>query len=561
MMDFEELMVYEKKLLYTPLSCGKHLLELSTYQDIALWWFVDWSFHYSLMRIKKEESQEITSVVGKVIPINVTRFFYRFVVDRIDFVIKYTSFLLYILFRKSLPNRKISDKKKVILFTGEDIEWRPVLDISSGKQKKQDQFFSSLISTLQKKNYVLISTYDVRFPFYKSFSTVVDKLQHWDVLHVPFEMYYTIKIYHEWKLASRHFKKVWAEIEVDPLFQQLLRSAGFKNEDKIRDFIRNYFTNVFPHNLKQISIAKHLIKRINPSVIVIEEETGMFERALLIAARLKGVPTLAIQHGNFNLTHTGYRFKKGQIAEDLSICSPFVQIPDKTAVYGEYHKHLLTDMSAYPSHAVVVTGQPRYDLLISFGEWFSRSRFERKWGISPNKKLILWTTQCHAFPDWENLSYFEAVFNALRIIENVTLIIKQHPGEGERYTQMIHRQVSDYGVDVRVVPKDMDTFEMLFVSDLLITNHSTTGMEAVALNKPVIILNLSGEPDIVNYVEDGVALGVYKKEDLGPVIRKLLADDTELAVHRQEYVRKYLYKIDGKASERVAEVIRVLNRE
>ena len=185
-MDFEELMVYEKKLLYTPLSCGKHLLELSTYQDIALWWFVDWSFHYSLMRIKKEESQEITSVVGKVIPINVTRFFYRFVVDRIDFVIKYTSFLLYILFRKSLPNRKISDKKKVILFTGEDIEWRPVLDISSGKQKKQDQFFSSLISTLQKKNYVLISTYDVRFPFYKSFSTVVDKLQHWDVLHVPF---------------------------------------------------------------------------------------------------------------------------------------------------------------------------------------------------------------------------------------------------------------------------------------------------------------------------------------------------------------------------------------
>jgi glycosyltransferase involved in cell wall biosynthesis len=80
-------------------------------------------------------------------------------------------------------------------------------------------------------------------------------------------------------------------------------------------------------------------------------------------------------------------------------------------------------------------------------------------------------------------------------------------------------------------------------------------MEAVALNKPVIILNLSGEPDVVDYVEQGVALGVYKEGELKPTIEKLLKDDSELAKNRKKYIEKYLYKIDGKATERVVKLI------
>ena len=56
-------------------------------------------------------------------------------------------------------------------------------------------------------------------------------------------------------------------------------------------------------------------------------------------------------------------------------------------------------------------------------------------------------------------------------------------------------------------------------------------------------------------MEQGVALGVYKKEDLRPTIMKLLKDDTELAENREKYVERYLYKIDGNATERVVELI------
>jgi UDP-N-acetylglucosamine 2-epimerase len=103
--------------------------------------------------------------------------------------------------------------------------------------------------------------------------------------------------------------------------------------------------------------------------------------------------------------------------------------------------------------------------------------------------------------------------------------------------------------------------EHLYVCDLMITRGSTTGMEAVALNKPVIVLDLTHKSDVIGYVKEGVALGVYKAEDLKPTIEKLLRDDSEIAKNRERYIEKYLYKVDGKATERVVNVIEEMIKE
>ncbi len=56
-------------------------------------------------------------------------------------------------------------------------------------------------------------------------------------------------------------------------------------------------------------------------------------------------------------------------------------------------------------------------------------------------------------------------------------------------------------------------------------------------------------------MKEGVALGVYKTEDLKPTIKKLLKNDSELAKNRKKYIEKYLYKIDGRATDRVVKLI------
>jgi len=204
---------------------------------------------------------------------------------------------------------------------------------------------------------------------------------------------------------------------------------------------------------------------------------------------------------------------------------------------------------------LVVTGQPRYDILYHADKIYDKEKFFKKYNLNPDHKIILWTTQCHGLSEEENIKNFKTVFETMRNLKDVTLVIKQHPGEGRRYTKMIGKYLNKYKLNAVVMPRDSDTYEQIFVCDLMMTRHSTTAMEAVALNKPVIILNLSGEPDPVEYVKEGVALGVYKEEDLKPVIERLLKDDSELAKNRKRYIEKYLYKIDGKATERVVKLI------
>jgi len=224
-------------------------------------------------------------------------------------------------------------------------------------------------------------------------------------------------------------------------------------------------------------------------------------------------------------------------------------------VYGQYHKDLLTRVGGYPEDAVVVTGQPRYDRMIDLDRESVRSKLIEEWHLDPSKKIVLWTTQCHGISDAENKLNFHAVFDSISVIGDVQLIIKQHPGEPERYDTMIREHLEGYSLDAHIVAKDADTLGLLAVSDLVLVLNSTTGLEAVALQRPLIVMNFGGQPDIGDYVQEGVACGVYRPEDLKPTIEQLLRDDTRLARNREAFIRKYLYRIDGGAAERVVALI------
>ena len=56
-------------------------------------------------------------------------------------------------------------------------------------------------------------------------------------------------------------------------------------------------------------------------------------------------------------------------------------------------------------------------------------------------------------------------------------------------------------------------------------------------------------------------MGVYDKKDLALTIKKLLKDDSELAKNRQRFIENYLYKIDGKSTERVIKLVEQMINE
>ena len=534
----------------TKIKAGESLIELTAYNDIAMWWFVDIDFDGYINQLVKYISSkkaliEKRSLIDHLKKSSFLYFIYEF----------FASFLCRL--NVKLYGSKRSYKENRILITAQNVEWRTIRDYYTKEFKKGDAFFDSIISTLRENNENEIITTSPLGYSISDLEVIIDKRRSQkDIIHKPFDIYWSLDVWKEGRKAKKYFSTLWNDLKNDENFKKLLeyKDIKFKLLEKRLSY---YFTTVFGRMIEYIEMAKRMIEEEKPDLILIVNEYGQFERSLVIAGKLKGVPTLAIQHGNFMLTPGGYMYTKDEISSEGSIKSPYCPIPDITAVYGTYHEDILTKVNAYPEDSVVVTGQPRYDILYRANKIYDKDKFVKKYKINPNHKIISWTTQCHGLSNEENIRNFKGVFRTMQNLKDITLVIKQHPGEGKRYTKMIKDCLNKYnlGMNAVVTPKDSDTYELLYICDLMITKNSTTAMEAIALNKPVIVLNLSEEPDLVDYVEQGVALGVYKEEDFKPAIEKLLKDDSELAKNRGRYIEKYLYKIDGKATERVVNLI------
>jgi len=542
MKDYESFL---HKLTKTRLSCGRNLTELTTYRGVPLWLLANFRFYLFMVDLLEGSGRSARNTLKWMT--------YKAVEPFLGFSkMIFAGFALKLYGSKKSNNRNGGKGTPKILFTSENLEWRVIRDYESNSLKKTDAFFDSIISqSAHKYNYLGVYPIGLKTRGLRIF---VDKLRNWKISYKPFELYWSLDALRRESGASRYFRRLWKELNKDDNFKKLCTYDGRNLYAEIGAELRFYFLVVFPRFIENIEVAKRMIRREKPYLILIEEEYGEFERTLAVAARLEGTPTLGIQHGIIVPTHYGYIFEKEDKGKMI--------LPDFTVVYGQYHYDLLTKHGIYDPERVIVTGQPRYDILHRVDGIYSKQKFLERNKINPAHRILLWTTQSHALSDGENALNFETVFETMQNIENVTLIVKQHPGEEERHTEMIKDYLRKYKVDAILTKKDSDTYEQIYVCDLLMTKSSTTAMEAVALNKPVIILNLSGEADLVDYVEQGVALGVYKEEDLKIAIEKLMASDLELAGNREQYIRKYLYKIDGKAAERVVNVIeRIIHKE
>ena len=103
------------------------------------------------------------------------------------------------------------------------------------------------------------------------------------------------------------------------------------------------------------------------------------------------------------------------------------------------------------------------------------------------------------------------------------------------------------------------TFVYFSNCQLLITKYSTTALEAMIINKPVVVINLSGQPTPVPYAEEGAALGVYRYEDIEQAILNALYDEEtrgRLKTGRYQFVRNWAGEPDGKASQRIVTLMK-----
>lgn len=360
--------------------------------------------------------------------------------------------------------------------------------------------------------------------------------------------------------------------------------------------ILNYRT----HNTLEI------LNKEKPDIILLNSDYGMVERCFTYAANRIQIPTLMIQSGSIPNSRRdvrggiirvlGINRRKGLLAlykrykflfsnllnietNPLIALKKFVRevitgvmymdrrgyYASKIAATGFYDKELMIQNGA-DEKRIVITGNPRFDKIVDNRDgYMNKSKICDIFAIPETNRIILLLTPCLVpqgiWNEGKRREFSHSVLEAFKAIKNsdsrLTLIVKVHPLEEiadyEKYLES-----NEERTDEVILCKDVDVYGLIGASDLVISAYSTTILEAAIMNKPVILLNLFNDPEYAPYVSEGAAVGVYNKVGLLQEMRKGLYDEgarDKLSKARDECVYKHAYVQDGKASERIADLI------
>lgn len=212
----------------------------------------------------------------------------------------------------------------------------------------------------------------------------------------------------------------------------------------------------------------------------------------------------------------------------------------------------------FPYESLYVTGQPRLDTI--FRKERDRGAFLVAMGIPERKHVILLTTQ-PLLLFWsrkDHETFVSVILRAVSCLPDAELIIKLHPEENlEDYLRIIR----EAGHADTIICTDTDIYDLIHAASVLLTTHSTTALEAMILDRPVICVDFTGRCPTGFYTDPGAAIPVHSPSELLPALDGALHDEHlrgKLIHTGGRFAREQLHKPDGRTSRRVADVILTL---
>lgn len=205
---------------------------------------------------------------------------------------------------------------------------------------------------------------------------------------------------------------------------------------------------------------------------------------------------------------------------------------------------------------VVATGVPRTDIF--FDEKYATeitNKIKGKYPILQNKKVIMFAPtfrgngQKTAYYDFDKFD-IDMLYNNLK--EEYVIIMKIHPFV--KNIPKIDEKYSDFIIDLS---KEREINDLLFVSDILITDYSSVCFEFALLNRPMIFFaydmnSYIGKRDFY-YPYEGFVPGKIAKttKDIVNIINKNQFDLAKL----ESFRNRFFTHLDGKSTQRVVDMI------
>lgn len=293
-------------------------------------------------------------------------------------------------------------------------------------------------------------------------------------------------------------------------------------------------------NLYQVfCVTKKLIRGFKPSLGVVMNIVDWPGRVFCHICRIYGIKTLYLPHASMS-NHPMF----------------WNVLADMTAASGEGDVDLFVSRGN-DAGKFTVTGRPMLDGIKDKVDAFKMQDILNEIGIIKTKPIALVITQPYGkeISKQEYEEYVRCVFETAKRNTEIFFVVKIHPVQDGIFEKNIAEEMGS--TDIMFV-KDIDIFKVIYASDVVIIYFSSVGLDAMLLDKPVIAVNLGKKPDFVDYVASGAALGVSRREEMGGILKKAVCDDEtkfRMKAKRDEFIRRYAYKIDGNSTNRVINLI------
>lgn len=339
--------------------------------------------------------------------------------------------------------------------------------------------------------------------------------------------------------ALKQFSEVPAQSSTREEFEgvDLIQAARFKLNFLIRSCL--------PQIAKLIDSAYLFLDTENYKGVIGEEDICVFNKVLFETAKQKGIRSIVVQHGATGLP----------VAFTPLSATYF-------AAWGEFSKECLVRWGV-PNNRIIVTGNPAYDRLVGDSLKSRTADLADRYGINKDRPVLL--VAMFPFRDYSSTDFPEVSFSresyveslkeiikGLKPFQDYRIILKLHPRDSglKKCEQILQGSASG---NITLV-QEGNIAEWAPLCRAAVSFFSSSVIDLIASKTPLVMLDITGDAARTRSIFPvEVPIIPVRAYEISEALKHLLSDESSML--DENTVNHHIYKLDGKASARVAALL------
>ncbi len=301
-----------------------------------------------------------------------------------------------------------------------------------------------------------------------------------------------------------------------------------------------------------LEAADRALDAYRPAAVVITSDRRISDRALALAARVRGIPVIVFWAGAILGRDRLNRFDVG----------------DRILVIGEQVRTQLIEQGV-EARRLAAVGDPRSNAARLVPAERLRAEVLSDFGLAPDRPLLVLVSKYVSvfFSGDEKAALYRTVRDALPRLGPVNVVVKVHPNED---LGLLRAQVIDWGWPDAVLTQDYDIHRLFGAATAAIMVTSMAGIEAMAMGCPVVAVQTPGKDveglNMLPYARAGAVERIEMGDAAGlaTALRRLIDDPAERAalVERgRTFSERYVHPVDGALGDRLLAVVDEIRAE